>query len=147
MSTVKLFLSSFVLVLASCSITIPNTRVGATSGMMTAGADCAWTLSDETSELNLDEWIAFLEPQEGSGAVPARGAAICQSAEDWNRQKTALEQACRKLGRWCTMEVKAKVEEVTTRVDTLQAKVVGKARRRWQKTKTQAAPVSNPLHR
>lgn len=115
--------------LSGCGITIPNTRVCAVSGLMTAGADCAWTLSDETEEMNLDQLIEFLEPRVATETLPARGAAICQSAEDWNKQKTALEQACKKMGRWCTFEVKAMAESMQARVDALQSKVSAKAQR------------------
>lgn len=97
---------------------------------MTGGADCAYTLDDRTEELTLDEWIAFLEPKQATETAPARGAAICQSAEDWNKLKTALEQACEKMGRWCTREVQTRAEAVTARVDALQAKVAAKAPRK-----------------
>lgn len=38
--------------------------------------------------------------------LPARGGAIMQPAEDWNKLKTALELACRALGKHCTYDMK-----------------------------------------
>lgn len=130
MRTVNVFLLLCSLLLASCSIVVPNTKVCATAGTMTAGADCAWTLTDATEELDMNQWLEFLEPRQATETSPARGAAICQSAEDWNRMKTALEQACRKLGRWCTHEAQATAEAMSARVDALQAKVTAKAPRK-----------------
>lgn len=120
-----LLLFSFTL-LTSCSVLIPNTQVCAVAGTMAAGSDCAYTLSDDTSSMDLDAWIQFLEPQEATATAPARGAAICQSAEDWNKLKTATEQLCKKAGRWCSYEAQQKIEAVTTRVELLQSRVMGK---------------------
>lgn len=96
---------------------------------MSRGASCAETLSPNTRDMSLDEFLDFLEPQEekiddkGNVLAPARGGAICQSASDWNRQKTALEQACNLLGKSCSYEMREVLQKVTTSVDTLQAKV------------------------
>jgi len=62
---------------------------------MAAGANCAHTLSDETREMTLPELIEWLEPNKD------KGPAICQSAEDFNKNKTSLEQACKMLGAGC----------------------------------------------
>jgi hypothetical protein len=100
-----LLLSSCLLVLCSC-ITIPNTKACSVAGVMSAGAICATTITHETSDMTLDEFLDFLEPQESTG----KGAAICQSAEDWNKMKTALETACRMLGKRCSYEMKKAIE-------------------------------------
>nr|BFD58920.1 hypothetical protein CKG001_10270 [Bdellovibrio sp. CKG001] len=76
--------------------------------------------------MTLEEFIEFLEPQEevrssdGTIIQEARGGALCLSAEDLNKQKTALEKACRKLGRGCTYEMKKLIKEATGSVDGLQ---------------------------
>lgn len=81
--------------------------------------------------MNLDEWVAFLEPQlEGKTpegvVIPARGAALCMSSEDYQKIKTALEQACYKLGHWCSKETKVEGEKASTRLTDLQSRVMEK---------------------
>lgn len=61
--------------------------------------------------MTLDEFIEFLEPQpehtdDHGTVIPARAGAVCQSAEDTLKIKTALEQACRQLGSGCSYELK-----------------------------------------
>ena len=95
------------------------------------GADCAYTLSDDTEEMTLDEFIEFLEPQEEKRdplnqqvvLAPARSGALCQSAEDWMKLKTALTQACEKLKKACSKELKESLHQVSCRIDGLQEKV------------------------
>jgi hypothetical protein len=89
---------------------------------MSAGADCAYTLSDKTESMTLDEFITFLEPQ----IQPPKGAAVCMSSEDYSQIKTAIEQACKKLGTSCVTQLKETFQMTATRVDRLQKKV-------WQK--------------
>ncbi|WP_374029783.1 hypothetical protein [Bdellovibrio bacteriovorus] len=121
------------LVLPSCqTVTVPNTRVVAVAGELKAGAIWSETLSPKTGDMTLDEFIDFLEPQEeirtstGKVIQPAKGAAFCQSAEDWNKQKTALEKACRKLGKACSYEIKKTLEEVSQNLEELQLKAIKK---------------------
>jgi hypothetical protein len=73
--------------------------------------ECAQTLSDKTESLTLDQSIAFLEPS------TTRGGAMCMSTEDFAALKTALEQACNKLGRACTKEAKQNLKVVSARMD------------------------------
>lgn len=113
-------LATTFVVLGCTSIQLPNVQVCAVSGVLSAGMDCAKTLSDETAQMTLDETIQFLEPTD------TRGAAICQSAEDWNKLKTALEVACEKLGRACTREAKEQISQVSSRVSRLQERVRAK---------------------
>lgn len=89
---------------------------------MSAGGDCAETISGETSRLTLDEYLAFLEPQ----LEPERAGALCQSAADWGRLKTAFEQACRKLGARCTKEIVAQFEAISYTAGDLQANAIKK---------------------
>ncbi len=104
--------SSFVFMALSFSgcVTVPNTRACSVAGQLSAGMICGETLTDKTSELTLEETLEFLSPRPGSPGVPARAGAICQSAEDWNKQKSALEAACRALGRRCSYEIKQAIE-------------------------------------
>jgi hypothetical protein len=104
------FLSLCALLLSGCAITVPNTRVCSIAGVISAGANCAWTLSEQTEEMTLDQFIEFLEPND------TRGGAICQSSDDWNKMKTALEQACKKLGPNCSYEVQQELEASARRV-------------------------------
>lgn len=93
--------------------------------------DCANTLSPETSELTFAQTVEFLEPQpeftnpEGVH-FPARGAALCQSAEDWTKLKIVIEQACLKLGKGCTKEAKENIAQVSLVMEGLQKKALRK---------------------
>ena len=89
----KPLLVLWLIIFNSC-ISVPNVKLCTVSGNMSGGAICSTSNSHKTSEMTMDEYLDFLEPQES----PARGGAICQSAADFNRTKTALEQACRMLG-------------------------------------------------
>jgi hypothetical protein len=107
-----LFLVSSALAVSAC-VTVPNTKVCSVAGVISAGGICAETLTSRTSDLTMDEFLDFLEaqperpdPKDPSKKLPAHGAAVCQSSEDWNKQKTALEQACRELGKRCSYEIR-----------------------------------------
>lgn len=142
--TKRRFQSSFAslcsaLLLAACTtIKLPNTPVCAVAGTMSAGADCAYTLTDETYSLSFDEWIDYLEPQSDrpdpkapGKTLPARGGALCLPSEGWAGFKTALEQACRKLGgRVCTAEVKAALLKTDERLTLLAAGASSKKTKR-----------------
>lgn len=105
---------------------IPQSEICAVNGVMSAGADCTMTLSDETRQLNLDQWLVFLEPDVATN----KGAAICMSSRDYVETKTALQQACYKLGRWCTKEVKEEIQRADARLSSLQERVMKKKRSR-----------------
>lgn len=105
-------------------MTIPNSRVYQSAGIVSAGAIGSETGSTWTGELTFYEFLDFLEGQEDRECVPvfgtticseqapteanpavklsARAGAICQSADDWNKIKTKLEEACRMLGKRCS---------------------------------------------
>lgn len=128
MKTKKNFLILFVSgLLASCaSIRIPETEVCGVAGVLQAGANCALTLSPKTREMTFEEFVEFLEPQPARTVngkkLPERGAAMCQSADDFNKLKTTLEQACEKLGKNCTYEMKQTIASVSKNMTALQKK-------------------------
>ena len=86
---------------------------------MSAGADCAYTISGDGSSMDLNQWVEFLEPQ----AEPSRGAAMCMSSEDFTKIKTVIEQACKRLGGACTKEAKESLNRVSTVLEGLQERV------------------------
>lgn len=79
----------------SCGLKLVNTRVCTVAGDLRTGANCAWTLSDATVEMTEEEFLAFISPSQ------ERPGAVCQSMSDYNKNKTALEQACTLLGPAC----------------------------------------------
>jgi tetrahydromethanopterin S-methyltransferase subunit G len=129
---VKKIKSTFLLLLVSLfsgclvHVTVKNTKACAVAGVMAAGADCAYTLTDKTESMTLDELIDFLEPQperpdpkNPGKMLPARGPAIIQSSDDWNHMKTALEQACAALEDRCSYETQQMIKEAGRRVGVL----------------------------
>lgn len=127
MPTKKLYLIWFsFLSLSSCrTVEVKDTEVCAVAGIISAGADCAHTLKTETREMPVADFIAWLEPQAERTdpttgvTTPARGPALCQSAEDYVKVKTALEQACRALKGRCTAEMRDVLQLVTHNVEVL----------------------------
>lgn len=113
-----ILLGLILLVLSGC-VTVPNTEVCTVAGVLSAGADCAMTLSSDTRQMTMDEFLEFLLPND------KRGGAMCQSVEDWNKQKTALEQACDKLGKACSYDIREAINKVTKNIDKLQQKKGG----------------------
>lgn len=103
-------LSLFLFTLSSGCVTIPNTRPCTVAGLLSAGAICAETLTGKTSEITFDEVIDMITPRPASEGVPARAGAILLTTDDYNRMKTALDQACRELGTRCKREVKDTIE-------------------------------------
>lgn len=113
-------------------IVIPNTNPCAVAGVMSAGGICAETLTDIKRDLTLDEWLDFLEPQEARTCVPVPGMPVCSnpplpgtpvllpergpgivlSSIDYEKQKTALDQACRALGRNCSYALKQQIRSM-----------------------------------
>ena len=124
-------------ILGCTHITLPNTQVCTVAGVISEGADCANTGSDETSSMTFGEFLEFLEPQaerpdpaDPAKVIPARGGALCQSAEQWNRLKTELEKACEKLGKYCTRETKQVMTQVSARLTRLEQRALSKAKRK-----------------
>lgn len=132
MNKKKLCLSLFAsLSLVNCAgIVVPNTEACAVAGIWSAGLSCANTLSPATRDLDLAGMIEMLEPQperpdpaNPGQNLPARAGAIIQSAEDWNKMKTALEQGCKLLKRRCTYEMKEALRQMTNSINQLQDRV------------------------
>lgn len=86
---------------------------------MTAGAVCAYADSDVTEEMNLDQFIEFLEPKT---TPPERAGAVCVSSADYAALKTVIDQLCRKAGASCTKEAKENIRQVSARIERMQAK-------------------------
>jgi hypothetical protein len=114
----KFCLSLFLIVASGC-VTIPNSKFCTVAGVLSAGANCAESLTEKTSEMTLDQFIDFLEPQSERDdpdhpgqKLPARGGAICQSSDDFTKIKTSLEKACRELGSRCSYEVQHAIESL-----------------------------------
>src|SRR5688572_7758926 len=126
-NTLMLWLSSSVLTLwlSACSMVVPNVTVCGT-GEFSAGADCAETLTGVKSQKNLDEWVAFLEPDPATD----KGSALCLSSVDYRKMKDAIDYACKKLGRWCSHEVTTTVENVDANVTALQSHVMERRKKR-----------------
>jgi site-specific DNA-cytosine methylase len=108
----KISLISFAIAVSSCAcITVPITTHCSVAGKLAAGMDC----SDSTgkiTELSLEETIEFLEPDELTG----RAGAICQSTADYTAIKTALDQACRKLGKACSYALRTAAKDIGTAI-------------------------------
>lgn len=116
------------MLLASCA-TIPNSIVCTPAGLVTLGGICGETQTSKTWDLTFEEFIYFLEaqaehpdPNEPTHTVPAKGAAMCQSSEDYQKQKTALETACRLLGPRCSYEIKKQIKTMQANIDRLLAR-------------------------
>ena len=116
----KSILLSLWLITTSCStVQIPDTEFCAVAGVIYAGADCAHTIKDQPRSMSRDEFFDFLEPNE------TKGAALCQSATDAEKLKTALEQACKILGNKCTYEQKQALVSLGKAMKKLTAKRAG----------------------
>ena len=98
-------LSLLLFVTASGCVTVPVTTGCTVAGSLSAGAICS-TTQGNTSEMTMDQFFDFLEPND------ERGGAICQTAVDYKKQKVALEQACRELGSRCSYELQVMIKNM-----------------------------------
>jgi len=105
--------------LGSGCVSIPNTRECSAKGRLRFGALCNETNTGAKSKMTAQEYIEFLEPaperedpDHPGQMLPKRAGAVCNSAEDHKRKKTALEQACRKLGMRCSYELKQAIRNM-----------------------------------
>lgn len=120
MLMIFLLLSVLTLLVSCVDIKIQDTEVCTVAGKLIAGGDCAHTLKPDTRQMSFEEFVKFLEPQEeiknekGEIIQAARGPALCQSSNDWNKMKTTLEQACELLKDRCTYELKQTIERLDT---------------------------------
>lgn len=120
----RLLLSLTALSLSGCvtgNVVLPNSTACSLAGVWDAGAFCAETITGIQSQMTLDEYLDFLSPQDErpdpmdpTKTLPARAGAVCQSTFDWGRQKTALEQACRILGKRCPYELHQTIKTMRT---------------------------------
>jgi len=93
--------------LSSCAkIKIKNTEVCSVAGFLQDGMICGNTLKPERRVMTFDEMVNFLEPNIDTN----KGAALCQSLEDWSSIKTSLEQACELLEDRCTFEMEETIQ-------------------------------------
>ena len=81
---------------------MPNIKICSVAGIIGAGANCAYTLDSRTEEMNLDQLIDFLEPNEET----EKAGAMIMSAKAFQKIKTEFEKACRRLGGRCKKDMK-----------------------------------------
>ena len=125
----KSLLGLALLSLSGCmSVRIPNTEICAVSGRLAMGANCANTLNDQTRQLNLGEFIDFLEPRVSPSGDVVKGPALCMSTIDFERLKTAIEQACTLLEQRCTYEMQEAIRYANGNVTELKRKSLRGAR-------------------
>ncbi len=117
MKTKKLLVISLALgslVLSACAkVQVKNKEWCSVAGVLGAGADCAETLTTKTREMDVTEFIQWLEP------TSERGPAICMSSEDALETKNEIEQACAILKNKCTAEEKAAIRRVSKRLEEM----------------------------
>lgn len=101
----NIFLLLFVtLALSACKrVLVPDVKICSVAGILAAGANCSSTGHDENSEMDVKELIDFFED-----------GAMCMSADDRRKEKTAIEQACYSLGDRCTFEMKQVISKMAT---------------------------------
>lgn len=104
-------LSSLAIAASGCVTTVPNIRVCTVAGNLEGGMICSDN-HGQTSEMTAQETVEFLEP----AVEPPRAGAVCMTANDFGRMKTALEKACRRLGRKCSYEVRAALAQMGARL-------------------------------
>lgn len=130
MKSTRAWLILFVLILLNgCSVTVPNLKACTVSGTLSAGLNCAETLSENKTRMNFREALEFIQaqperpdPNDANKMLPKKGAAIMFSADDFKKIKDFIEQACRKLGEGvCSKEVQAKVGVAMGRIENLNA--------------------------
>lgn len=120
MRKLRLLSLSVFMVLSGCRaghVVVPNTEACTAAGVIAAGAICAETITGATRDMTVDEFFDFLEPKAepspNPSNIPSRAGAVCQSSDDWNSQKTALEVSCRILGKNCTYELKQVIKNMS----------------------------------
>lgn len=91
--------------LSSC-VTLQPTTGCAVSGLLSAGCDCANSITHEETHLTFEECLSFLEADPKTG----RGAAIFHSSADFNTINTELKEMCRMLGPRCSIATQALID-------------------------------------
>lgn len=87
-------------------MTIQDKIACSPAGAVFAGGICAHTNFDETFNLDFNQFIDFLEPQEAHDGLAEKGAAVCFSSLDTQKIVTELKVACRLLKSKCSYETK-----------------------------------------
>ncbi len=102
-----LLLSMSLLLASSCQVVIPKVVFCAFKTTNPAlGAFCADNFSENVWEKTETEYLRMLLGD--GGETPA----VCMSANDFTAYKTALDQACRALGKKCKKAVKESIENL-----------------------------------
>lgn len=133
------WLNSFALMLLGISLSgascqkqeIPNTVSCTPAGRLFDGGMCVEAHTGRKKDLTLEQFIDFLEPKPAhtdlkGKKVPDRFGAMCMSADDYNKIKTALDKLCTRIA--CTYDVKQIIEEIDKNVQTLQEQSLKKAK-------------------
>lgn len=114
------------------SVTVRNGNVCSVAGKLAAGSICAKLTDDTTGDLSFTETVDFLEPkparecvavtgfpvcaddqsQGSSVKLPARGAAVVMSSDDFGDVLTELKTLCRGAGDKCTFETRQKLDRL-----------------------------------
>jgi hypothetical protein len=91
-------------------VTIPNQEACTVTGTLEMGSACV-DREGSVRFMNKVDFVRYLEPQASISDpnselyIPARGAAICQSREDYTKSQIALEQLCHLAGSKCIQPV------------------------------------------
>lgn len=120
---------SLILTDGCAKVPIKDTTKCVVAGVWRAGLDCSTTLSSQTSEMDFEQMIEFLEPQperpdpdHPGKKLPARAGAFCESSDDQLAEKIALEQACSLLKNACSPEIKSAIATAAANVNALEKK-------------------------
>lgn len=111
--------------LNSCATTIPDITVCApVEGIAGVAALCRKTNSDRKWRLSIEEWFDFIyaqdersDPKNPGKKLPAKGAALAVSSEDYMRNDLAIAQLC--VTGKCSYEQENQLKAVTGRVQGL----------------------------
>jgi hypothetical protein len=95
--------------LSACqSVTIKEKTFCTVAGQLIDGAFCSHQIEPGTFDLTAEQLIAFLEAAPAvpatatTPAIPAKGAGVVMSLDDFTEYQTELETACRILGKNCS---------------------------------------------
>lgn len=96
-------------IVSSCSsINVKDTKVCAVSGVITAGANCVYTVSKKREQLNLEQLIEMLEPN----VKEKRGGAIIIPFKDYIDVKENIEIVCNLKMVKCKKDILDNLESV-----------------------------------
>lgn len=110
-----LLLSIFFLGGCKHKVSIPDVNGCAVKGNILNGAQCATMSSNKVTQLNMDEFIAFLSPDPATGYE----GAISYTVKDLTAIKTAMEQACNLLKKSCVKEMREELNKINNSIELL----------------------------